>query len=390
MPTTPPDSWGVPQGAIHSGFNNGVAMVWEDCECYGGRDTGDRGQGMVQTIREFSDGKRKLFVAGHSLGGALATVAAARLVFEENMKLHGMYTIGSPRVFDADLATGFNAKMNDGEYLRNKCFRVRNNNDIVPHVPPSFLLEYRHVGTDVYFDRHGMRCASSLLDAFLGYFEAAAYRGNFIDGIGDHSGKGYVKLLHNAMLKTRDAVVKPVEKMLQKNDQKASPPPCLKAFLHGPMDAAKNLKLRFRIGELDLPERRKIFTSRRKEEEVDAQNCPCGEAIESRSHLVAECELYKQERDVLEGKMRDANEDGMKPFDPLDSREKMMAVLGDRWWPQITKQDGDRICKRFSCTIWKKRNERLNIGGVSIRSRNGAPSQEGYVANDQTTKASNK
>ena len=36
------------------------------------------------------------------------------------------------------------------------------------------------------------------------------------------------------------------------------------------------------------------------------------------------------------------------------------------------------------------RSERPNVGGVSIRSRNGAPSRKGCVVNAQTTKASNK
>ena len=31
----------------------------------------------------------------------------------------------------------------------------------------------------------------------------------------------------------------------------------MKTYLHGPRDAAKNLKLRFRVGGLDLPEREK-------------------------------------------------------------------------------------------------------------------------------------
>ena len=31
----------------------------------------------------------------------------------------------------------------------------------------------------------------------------------------------------------------------------------MKTYLHGPMDYAKTLKLRFRVGDLDLPERRK-------------------------------------------------------------------------------------------------------------------------------------
>ena len=32
----------------------------------------------------------------------------------------------------------------------------------------------------------------------------------------------------------------------------------MKTYLHGPMDYAKKLKLRFRVGDLDLPERRDI------------------------------------------------------------------------------------------------------------------------------------
>ena len=78
-------------------------------------------------------------------------------------------------------------------------------------------------------------------------------------------------------------------------------------FWHGPLDAAKNLKLRFRVGDLDLPERRKRYTSKRVEEEVDKQICPCGKAIESRTHIVAECELYQEDRDVLGWGMLDLN-----------------------------------------------------------------------------------
>lgn len=40
---------------------------------------------------------RKLYIAGHSLGGALATVTAARLAFEDNLDIAGVYTIGSPK-----------------------------------------------------------------------------------------------------------------------------------------------------------------------------------------------------------------------------------------------------------------------------------------------------
>ena len=54
------------------------------------------------------------------------------------------------------------------------------------------------------------------------------------------------------------------------------------------MDYAKTLKLRFRVGDLYLPERGKgyEYTSSRDEEQEDAQRCPCGKAKESRTHVV--------------------------------------------------------------------------------------------------------
>ena len=75
----------------------------------------------------------------------------------------------------------------------------------------------------------------------------------------------------------------------------------MKTYLHGPMDYAKKLKLRFRVGDLDLPEGRKRYTSSR-EEDVVAHMCPCGTTLES-TQLV-EYETYKKERDVLEEGMR--------------------------------------------------------------------------------------
>ena len=78
---------------------------------------------------------------------------------------------------------------------------------------------------------------------------------------------------------------------------------------------------------------------------------------------------------MLEGEMRDLDKSGMTSFDALDSRENAIAILGDRWWPKTAKQDGDKICRRFLCSVWKKRNEYFAVGGVSVRSRNGAPSR---------------
>ena len=65
----------------------------------------------------------------------------------------------------------------------------------------------------------------------------------------------------------------------------------MKTYLHGRMDFAKTPELRFSVADLDLPERRKRYTSSREGEEVDPQVCPCGKAmtsiiIESTTHKV--------------------------------------------------------------------------------------------------------
>ena len=85
----------------------------------------------------------------------------------------------------------------------------------------------------------------------------------------------------------------------------------MKTYLHGPMDYAKTLKLRFRVGDLDLPERRKKYTSSRGEEQEDAQMCPYGKEVESRTHIVGECEIYKEEWNVSK-EMRKLGECGME------------------------------------------------------------------------------
>ena len=68
--------------------------------------------------------------------------------------------------------------------------------------------------------------------------------------------------------------------------------------------------------------------------------------------MVGKCEIYKEERDVLE--MRKIDECGMEKFGTLDSGEKTIAILGDGCWPQTVKQKGDKISKKFLCNICKK------------------------------------
>ena len=71
-----------------------------------------------------------IFITGHSLGGALATLGAAHL---SGWGLAGCYTFGAPRVGNKAFASS----------LRTPVYRVVNPGDPVPHVPTP-LRGYRH------------------------------------------------------------------------------------------------------------------------------------------------------------------------------------------------------------------------------------------------------
>ena len=58
--------------------------------------------------------------------------------------------------------------------------------------------------------------------------------------------------------------------------------------------------------------------------------------------------MYKEERDVFE-EMRKIDECGMGKFGArlIDRSEKTKPILGDRWWAQTARQEGDKISKTF-------------------------------------------
>ena len=85
--------------------------------------------------------------------------------------------------------------------------------------------------------------------------------------------------------------------------------------------------------------------------------------------------------DVLEEEVRGIDECHVEEFGTLGSSEKTIAILGDGWWSQAAKQEGDKNTFLCSTCTWKQRNERPNIGCVSIRSRNGAQPRQGCVVN---------
>lgn len=85
-----------------------------------------------------------LYLTGHSLGGALATVAAARLE-EQGIGVSGVFTFGQPRVMRRKAAKAFHRN------VKARFFRFQNNQDIVPRLPSRFM-RFRHVGQCLHID----------------------------------------------------------------------------------------------------------------------------------------------------------------------------------------------------------------------------------------------
>ncbi|MDD5057196.1 MAG: lipase family protein [Sideroxydans sp.] len=100
---------------VHEGFKAALDSVWREIE---------------SALKEL---RCPVFFTGHSLGAALATLAAARRTPT------ALYTYGSPRVGDAD----FTASLKD---IADIIHRVVDSEDGVTSLPPE-ALGYRHIGT---------------------------------------------------------------------------------------------------------------------------------------------------------------------------------------------------------------------------------------------------
>ncbi|KAI3469889.1 hypothetical protein Pfo_026552 [Paulownia fortunei] len=104
--------------------------------------------------------KWHIYVTGHSLGGALATLLALELSSSQLAK-HGaisvtMYNFGSPRVGNRRFAEVYNEqKVKDS-------WRVVNHRDIIPTVPR--LMGYCHVAQPVYLAAGDLRNATENVD----------------------------------------------------------------------------------------------------------------------------------------------------------------------------------------------------------------------------------
>lgn len=109
---------GEKQGLVHRGFAKALDNIWKDVET------------ALDSLYKAGD---VVYITGHSLGGALAIVAAARSKY-----IAQVYTYGQPRVGDKTYSKN----------VKSKIYRHVHRADIVPSVP--FGILYKHIG-DIYY-----------------------------------------------------------------------------------------------------------------------------------------------------------------------------------------------------------------------------------------------
>jgi len=93
----------------------------------------------------YSDGKNRVYVTGHSLGGALALLATLDII--EILKIQDVYMMnfGGPKVGNKWYVRRYNKKVKNS-------FRVVNDEDVVPILP---IGGYKHVKHLVFINNQG-------------------------------------------------------------------------------------------------------------------------------------------------------------------------------------------------------------------------------------------
>ncbi|EKF38210.1 lipase, putative, partial [Trypanosoma cruzi marinkellei] len=127
---------------VHTGFNCELQSLWVKMRKYLRKLVGKKGI-------------ERILITGHSLGGAMATIAAANLVSQNHLFSHGLkillYTFGAPRVGNMQFADWLLASFCRGGH---ESYRVTHKRDVVPHVPPRFI-GYLHAPHEVWYDNDG-------------------------------------------------------------------------------------------------------------------------------------------------------------------------------------------------------------------------------------------
>jgi len=125
---------GVPNAKVHSGFLNAYFNIRDE---------------MLFSIKRLLLNNRNIKTIkfmGHSLGGAIATIAAvdSQLNFTNTFN-YEVWTFGSPRIGDKEFVNYFKSHLSS--------YRITNQKDIVIHYPPR-ILGFKHIPREYWFAKN--------------------------------------------------------------------------------------------------------------------------------------------------------------------------------------------------------------------------------------------
>lgn len=136
---------------IHAGFAAGYNRL--------------RGQ-MFDAIDNI--GCRSIRFAGHSMGGAISTLASFEARSIPGLHVGTVNTYGVPRIGNEAFVAAFSfIKSTDTQTLEPPMWRIVHGKDPVPRLPPR-ILGYAHIPTEIYYDYNASDkyrvCTSTLAD----------------------------------------------------------------------------------------------------------------------------------------------------------------------------------------------------------------------------------
>ncbi|CAB5125391.1 unnamed protein product [Rhizophagus irregularis] len=158
-------------GQVHRGFYNYLFPIDEESagKNYPCQKIIETINCKAKSLKNINGKKVNLWITGHSLGGALATLFYARLLninyTHDSWELQGAITFASPAVGDINFSTQLASLINDPRNLAKPLWRIVLNDDFVPKMPYracnkrmrkygyhyNVLMNYAQVGDKITF-----------------------------------------------------------------------------------------------------------------------------------------------------------------------------------------------------------------------------------------------
>lgn len=124
---------------VHSGFAQALENIWNSMSLK--REPNSNTCKFCEKISELSEQNKNFWFTGHSLGGALATLALAKFPYQRIKQVTGLYTFGQPRCGTDQFVKAFS------NIFRELCMcRFAFYNDPITVLPPG----YSHIPDNLF------------------------------------------------------------------------------------------------------------------------------------------------------------------------------------------------------------------------------------------------